>query len=100
MVTFVPLFPGINRPLNYLFVELTVNTSQGLAEKFCKSKWQEPVPGAEILLVELERTWEMTEPSGPLPGCTPASPEQYGKIPVPRPYPGPLLEWSLGISIF
>lgn len=90
MVTFVSLSPRVKRPLNYSFVETIDRVHWPGRLRSLQMQMAGAIPGAETLLVELERTWEITEPSGTQP-CTSASPEQDGRIPAPRLYPGPFI---------
>ena len=86
-MTFVPLSQGVKRALRDLSIEHSkVNTGQRQAAKSVGTKGRKG-PGRSLSLVDLS------------PGCASETPEEYGKIPVPRLPPGPLLERSL-TSVF
>lgn len=101
VVAFVLLFPGVKKPLNYLFLEqLAVSTGQGQAEKSADANGRSWSPEHRLCLSSWKEPRRSLNPMVPSPSCTAEPSKQYGNIPVPKPHPGPLLEWSLGISIF
>lgn len=101
VAAFVLLFPGVKKPLNYLFVEqLAVSTGQSQSEKSADANGRSWSPEQRLCLSSWKEPGRSLNPMVLSPSCTAEPSEQYGKIPLTKAHPGPLLEWSLGISIF